>query len=66
MWRSLSADEVCELRYVNLFTNFRELRHRVEIAPSHMKANASYAIGIRLGQVYLQEALDHLHGMHLL
>ena len=79
---SLSVDEILLLRYMNFSTNFRDLPLKGEMAPSHSKHMHSvlcshgsqcflllvlgYAGGIHLGQVYLQEAVDHLHSLHLL
>ena len=35
--------------------------------PPHLQLFAlGYAVGIQVGQVYLQEAQDHLHSLHLL
>ena len=65
---------------MNLSTNFRGLPIRLEIALSRLKhvylhlhgdqclllLALGYAVGIRLGQVLLQESLDHLHNLHLL
>ena len=74
---SLSADETLLLRYVNLSTNFRGQLFRVDMAPSRLKHMyfvlfaftwwpipvPGYSAGIRLGSVYLQEALFHLHSL---
>ena len=76
MLTSLSAVEILLLRYVNLSTNFRCLPLKVEIAPfglkhinsylcSHrgqclLQVTPDYTAGIRLGQVYLRKAVDHL------
>ena len=75
MLSSLSADEILLPSYVNLSSNFRGLPLRVEMTPARLKRTHSvllafswslllpapdYAVGIRLGLVYLQEALDHL------
>ena len=58
---SLSVDETLLLRYMNLFTNFRELPFRVEMVPSRVKthvphfvcvlveANASCCLVMQLG-----------------
>ena len=62
----LSVDEILLLRYVNVFTNFRDLQLKVEMSPPCLKhficlhggqclqlLALGYAAGIQLKQVYL-------------
>ena len=73
---SLSVDEILLPRYGNLFTNFRGQPLKVEVAPSRSKLMYSalfaslfalyYVLGIRLEQVYLLDAVDHLQSLCLL
>ena len=71
---SLSVDEIVPPGYGNCSSNFRGWPFNVDIAPStctlfYLRSSRSqcflllapgYAAGIWLGQVYLQEAQDHL------
>ena len=60
---SLSVDQTLLSRYVSW--NLRWL-YLVHIAQYPLLLAPGYLVGIRLGQVYLQEALDHLHCLHQL
>ena len=81
MLTSFSVDEIMLLRYVNWSINIKGLRldqdstcvlNKMMLCLNciHIEANASccllhYAVRILLGLVYLQEALDSLHSLHL-
>ena len=77
----LLVDVILQPKYLKWSTNFRSLLFTMEMAPSCLKYLNSvlpeftlrlmtfvapgYVADIQLAQIYLEEVLDHLHGLHL-
>ena len=79
MLKSLSFYEILLPRYVNCTANFTDLLLKVGVAPCLKRRNSALpaftkrlilapgcAAGIRFGQMYLLEVLDHLRSLRLL